>query len=98
MPTKSFRSRCVTNETRKCKPRRGNIIVLTAVLMVVMMAFLALSVDVGYIYTTQTQLQRAVDAAALAGVQDLVNGTEQAQAAATEYLVRNPVGSPMLFI
>jgi Flp pilus assembly protein TadG len=78
--------------------RRGNIIVFSAFLMVFMMAMIALSVDVGYIYTVQAQLDRAVDSAALAGVQDLVNGTSAAQAKATEYLVRNPVGSSMTVV
>jgi len=78
--------------------RRGNIIVLSALLMVAMMAMIAFSVDVGYIYTMQSQLDRAVDSAALAGVQELVNGTSAAQAKATEYLVRNPVGSTMTFV
>lgn len=70
----------------------------SALLMVFMMFMIAVAVDVGYIYTVQTQLDRAVDAAALAGVQDLVNGTAAAQAKATEYLVRNPVGSSMTFV
>jgi Flp pilus assembly protein TadG/Mg-chelatase subunit ChlD len=73
-------------------------VVFSAFLMVMMMAMLALSIDVGYIFTMQTQLQRAVDAAALAGAQDLVHGLEQAENRATEYLVRNPVGSSMTFI
>jgi Flp pilus assembly protein TadG len=83
---------------RANEPRRGNIIVFSAFLMVFMMFMIAMSVDVGYIYTMQAQLDRAVDAAALAGVQDLVNGTDAAQAKATEYLVRNPVGSSMTFV
>lgn len=83
---------------RNTQPRRGNIIVFSAFLMVFMMFMLAMSVDVGYIYTMQAQLDRAVDAAALAGAQDLVNGLDQAQAKATEYLVRNPVGSSMTFV
>jgi Mg-chelatase subunit ChlD len=66
--------------------------------MVFMMAMLALSVDVGYIFTMQSQLQRSVDAAALAGAQDLVHGLEQAENRAAEYLLRNPVGSSMTFI
>src|SRR5436190_533376 len=83
---------------RRVLRRRGNIIVLAAFLMIAMMAFLALAIDVGYRYSVQTELQRAVDSAALAGVQDLVNGVDEAQSAATEYLVRNPVGSSMTFI
>lgn len=77
----------------KPSPRRGNIVVLSAFLMVVMMAMIAFSVDVGYMYTLQAQLQRSVDSAALAGVGELVNGIDEAKAAAKEYLVRNPVGS-----
>src|SRR5947199_10812946 len=83
---------------RRVRPharRRGNIIVLSALLMVFVMFMIAMSVDVGYIYTVQAQLDRAVDAAALAGVQDLVNGTSAAQSKATEYLCRNSVGSSM---
>jgi len=73
--------------------RRGAIIVLTAIMMVVMMAMLALSIDVGYICQSRTELQRALDAAALAGAGALVEGQESAQIRAVEYLVRNPVGS-----
>jgi Flp pilus assembly protein TadG len=73
--------------------RRGNIILLTAFLMIIMMAMVALAVDVGYMYTMQCQLQRSVDAAVLAGAGDLINGIDEAEATAREYLVRNPVGS-----
>jgi Flp pilus assembly protein TadG len=80
---------------RSARPRRGNVIVFSAFLMVFMMFMIACAVDVGYIYTVQAQLDRAVDAAALAGAQELVDGTNAAKAKATEYLVRNPVGSTM---
>lgn len=72
--------------------RRGAIIVLAAVLMIVMMAMLALSIDTGYMYTMQTQLDRSVDAAALAGASALIDGTDTAEQTALEYLIRNPVG------
>src|SRR5262245_30792616 len=88
----------VRGKARSRAQRKGNVIVLAAFLMILMMAFLALSIDVGYMYTVQTELQRSVDAAALAGVQDLVNSTDAAQEAATEYLTRNPVASPMTVI
>lgn len=78
---------------RRGPERRGNIILLTAFLMIVMMAMVALAVDVGYMYTMQCQLQRSVDAAVLAGAGDLINGIDEAEATAREYLVRNPVGS-----
>ncbi len=74
--------------------RKGAILVLAAILMVVMLAMLALSIDTGYMYTMQTQLDRSVDAAALAGAAGLVEGTSQANQSVIEYLVRNPVGKP----
>jgi hypothetical protein len=60
--------------------------------MIVLMALLALSVDTGYMYTMQTELDRSVDAAALAGAASLVKGTNEASDKVVEYLVRNPVG------
>ena len=69
--------------SRRPEPaRRGNIILLTAFLMVIMMAMVAFAVDVGYMYTMQCQLQRSVDAAALAGAGELINGIDEAEAVA----------------
>ncbi len=73
--------------------RRGNIIVLSAILMIVMMAMCAFAIDVGYICIMRAELQRAVDSAALAGAAELQYGVAEAQDKAREYLVRNPVGS-----
>jgi len=53
--------------------RSGQIIVLTAILMVVMMAFLALSLDVGYMYAVRSQMQRSADAAAVAATWELLD-------------------------
>jgi hypothetical protein len=74
--------------------RRGAIVVLSAVLMIIMMALLALSMDTGYMFTVQARLDRAVDAAALAGAAVLIDGEDQAEQTALEYLIRNPVGQP----
>ncbi len=52
--------------------RRGNVLVLTAVLMVFMMGLLAFAVDLGYLYVTRTELQRSSDAAALAAAWQLL--------------------------
>jgi hypothetical protein len=73
--------------------RRGNVLVLSAVLMIVMMAMVAFACDVGYVCLMRGELQRAVDAAALAGAAELQFGVPEAQEKAKEYLVRNPVGS-----
>ncbi len=73
--------------------RRGNVLVLSALLMVFMLVMVAFATDVGYICLMRGELQRAVDAAALAGAAELQYGVPEAQAKAKEYLVRNPVGS-----
>lgn len=77
---------------RKTHRRRGNILVLTAFLMIGLMGILALSIDVGFVYTMQTELARSVDSAALAGARSMVDGEDAANASVVEYLVRNPVG------
>jgi hypothetical protein len=83
-----------SNRTRQPNgKRRGNVLVLSALLMIFMMAMVAFATDVGYICLMRGELQRAVDAAALAGAAELQFGVEEAQAKAKEYLVRNPVGS-----
>jgi Flp pilus assembly protein TadG len=51
--------------------RRGAILVLAAVLMIVLLGFVALTVDNGFIQLTRTQLQSAADAAALSGAMEL---------------------------
>jgi len=51
----------------KTRFQRGTIIVLVAVSIPVMLAFAALTVDVGMLYSARADLQRAADAAALAG-------------------------------
>jgi hypothetical protein len=46
---------------------RGQVLVLVALAMVVLLAFAALGIDVGYVYTVRHELQRCADAGALAG-------------------------------
>jgi len=52
--------------------RRGAVAPLVALLMVPLIGMVALAVDYGYLCAVKTDLQRAADAAALAGVRDLV--------------------------
>jgi hypothetical protein len=77
--------------SRLTEQRRGTIVVFAALLMIVMMAVLAFSIDLGYILVVETELQRATDAAALAGVAELVNGTAAAEAEAREFAGLNLV-------
>ncbi|MEX2139395.1 MAG: TadG family pilus assembly protein [Pirellulales bacterium] len=56
------------------KPRRhGNVLVLTAFLMIVMIAFVAMGVDIGYIQNARVELQKSADAAAMAAAWDLMD-------------------------
>ncbi|MBN1395917.1 MAG: VWA domain-containing protein [Pirellulales bacterium] len=52
--------------SRDDKRRRGAVVVLTAVMLVMLLGFVAFAVDVGYIGMVRTQLQSAADSAALA--------------------------------
>ena len=88
---------------RRWPKRRGNVVVLTAVLMTVLMGMLAFSLDLGYIYVSKVELQRTADSAALAATWELIDaeslsqGTsysyseEQVEAKASEYAALNPV-------
>src|SRR5262245_61861640 len=68
---------------RKSRPqRRGNVVVLSAFLMMALMAMVAFAVDIGYIAEAHTQLQRSADSAALAAAGKLPN-LAQATLAAT---------------
>jgi Flp pilus assembly protein TadG len=60
----------ITNSTRQERPvissqtrRAGNIVVLSAAVLTVILAFSSFSVDVGYITLAKTQMQNAADAA-----------------------------------
>jgi len=55
------------------RSRRGNVIVLSAVLMVAMMAMIAFAVDLGYLYNARTEMQRAADASAIAACWELID-------------------------
>ncbi len=63
-------SRCdwVMNETHR---RKGAVTVLAAFLVIPLFAFLAFSVDVGYMTAEKARLTAAADAAALASVYGL---------------------------
>lgn len=55
--------------------RRGNVLVLTAVMMAGMITLLAFAVDLGYINIARTELQRAADAAAMAAAWELIDNS-----------------------
>ena len=77
--------------------RRGATAVFVAVALAALLGMVALAVDVGMLMKVRADAQRAADAAALAGAQDFLNGTPQAEKTnalyhALEYASRNYVG------
>ena len=57
------------------EPRRGSMALVVILLVIlIFFAMVALVFDVGYIMSTQTQMQAAVDSAALAGATELLDG------------------------
>jgi Flp pilus assembly protein TadG len=81
--------------------RRGNILVLSAFFLVGMLGMVAFSLDVGYVLNAKGELQRAADAAALAGAMQLINygapgaslttNIANSKSAATQYAALNKV-------
>ncbi len=77
---------------RKRTDRRGATLVLIAMLMVVLLGMVAFAVDLGYITTVKTELQRTVDAGALAGAGLLVEGPTAATSEVMNFIQQNKVG------
>lgn len=75
---------------------RGTVTIMTALFISSVIAGLALVADVGLLYQEKRQLQTSVDAAALAGVMDLVEGKSRAEAekVARAYLENNANVAP----
>jgi Flp pilus assembly protein TadG len=68
--------------------RGGQILPMSALMMVVLIAFVGLAVDVGRLFIARAELVRAVDAAALAGVLEMPD-TSAAYAKAATYMHEN---------
>lgn len=58
--------------TRVLKCQRGASLLFVTISLVVIFSFAVLSIDVGLLYVTRTQLQNAADAAALAGALGMI--------------------------
>lgn len=70
---------------------RGSAVVLVALSMVVFLSVLALVADVGLYYLKRTQLQNALDAAILAGAQELPSRPLQAKQITAQYASDNGI-------
>ncbi len=69
--------------------RRGAIVFLAALCLIIVVAFLAFSIDLGYIVATESALQNAADAGALSAARALPNGRQAAVAAAQLWAGKN---------
>jgi Flp pilus assembly protein TadG len=72
--------------------QKGSVMIVVALGLAVFMGFAALSIDLGTAYVTKSNLQKAADAAALAGAQLLPNSTN-ARNNAFNYAAKNGVTS-----
>src|ERR1700732_4241506 len=69
-----FPTRPVGRTARRQYKRRAVMIVLIAVALLFVIAFVALTIDLGYLTLTRTQLQNAADSAALGSAMNLIQG------------------------
>jgi Flp pilus assembly protein TadG len=81
---------------------QGQVLVLTALAMTLLLCFLALAIDVGQLYYTQRQLQTAADAAALSGALEssqcgATSNCLAMQQAAQAALVENGISGATLY-
>lgn len=72
--------------------RRGAILVLATILMIVLIGMVAFGVDLGYVVLTRTQLQVAADSAALAGGGAAMDGKDAATQAVYQFAGMHTVG------
>ncbi|HIE37947.1 MAG TPA: hypothetical protein EYP77_02575, partial [Anaerolineae bacterium] len=82
---KSIRGKRFCGRPRPPKRKReGAVLVLAAFLLVMIFAFLAFTVDVGYMSIVGSELQNAADAAALGSAMELADGPQAVFAAAQD--------------
>ncbi|TGE32430.1 Tad domain-containing protein [Desulfosporosinus sp. Sb-LF] len=79
------------NNTDVNRKERGSVVVLVTLSLTVLLGFCAIVTDVGLMYAQKAHLQNSVDAAALAGVQELPNNPSLAEQKARDYADENGV-------
>jgi len=80
-PMKTFRPPLKPRGSR----RRGAVVVLAAIMLVVMLGFMAFAVDLGYLFLVRTQLQTAADSSALAAAASTYLTRAEMEAVAQKY-------------
>ncbi|MDH3717450.1 MAG: pilus assembly protein TadG-related protein [Planctomycetota bacterium] len=74
--TKRRSYRGAKNTRRSARNRRGALLVLSAFMMIVVLAMVAFAVDLGIIINARTEAQRAADSAALAAAWELATDAQ----------------------
>jgi len=82
---------CGKPQHKRSRPskRRGVVLILVTILFMCLVGILAMAVDVGYLYNVKSDLQTAVDAAALAGAGGLSVDPDTARARAVDLALKN---------
>jgi hypothetical protein len=86
----------LSNDRKELNKEKGSVVILVAVSLTVLLGLAALVTDLGVLYVKHTHLQSALDAAVLAGAQDLPQDTALARQTATEYAATN--GLPQITV
>lgn len=68
---------------------RGQVLLLSALLMPLLILFVGFGIDFGFAYLTKAELSKAADAAALAGMRNLGRGQSTAEAMANSVFALN---------
>ena len=76
--------------------RKGAVLVLSALLMIVMLGMAAFAIDIGYMMLVRTQLQLAADAGAMAAGNSMNLSTKDIEKKAIEYVGYHTAGSKKL--
>lgn len=77
------------NVNKVLQNENGQSLVLMALVLTVMIGMAALVIDVGFMYLTKSQLQKAADAACMAGAQELPGDPDAAESVARSYAEAN---------
>lgn len=78
--------------------REGTVVILTAVMLIVIMAMAAFAIDIGWIAWVRNQLQVAADASAMAAAGEMGGGQTNATAKAKAIAALNTAGGSTDFV
>lgn len=94
---KTFKKNILQDLVPANNPERGQVIIIVAMAMIGLVAFVGLAIDTGLVFVGQGRLRRAVDAAALAAASNFRQGydMDELRASAYELLVLNGVLDPL---